>query len=466
MKILLINPLIKNDGVFTEGMDVNLGLYSLKEVAVSQGHSVKVVNTNKYSAVDKVREHEPDIVGITCMSPQFPAAVRIAEKAKCFDENITTVVGGYYPTLCVERFEKEELPFDHVFVGEAERSWERFLERVEEGKENPFIVESIPFDIGEYPIPYKREGKQLILQASRGCPYDCRFCTIKSFYGRRFKNRDVERIIDLVREKSEDGVDTVHFTDDSMFTDREFARKLFEGFEEMDADLSIILMARLDDFLESTELVGLMERAGVARVGIGVQNFDEDVLKNYNVHFGMDQVNRFLSYIKEYEGPMIFSFFYILDPRIKGQFGGFNDYIRENFPEEDYDSIRITLFCLSPYPGSEIADEFPEREVDYRYNNFFYYYEKGFDGILDRFTGSRKLLREKNLTISGRMYNFLNHVPGFFFLFYFLDTITCSFPLRVRLKMLKKLLMINIKYLRSDFIKKDLVYRHSIKEFF
>ena len=136
----------------------------------------------------------PDLVGITVLTPLAPGAYRIADEYR--RRGVKVVMGGFHATWMPE----EALTHaDAVVVGEAEGVWGQLIKDAQAGR----LKKIYKADERPKPeeIPQARrellEDKYFftnILQTTRGCPFDCRFCSVTAFYGGTYRFRPVEVI--------------------------------------------------------------------------------------------------------------------------------------------------------------------------------------------------------------------------------------------------------------------------------
>lgn len=148
---------------------------------------------------------EPDLVGITLMTPMALRAYEIAGRFR--QRGSKVVLGGIHPTAVPEEAAQHA---DSVVVGEAEGNWPRLLRDFAEGRLQPIYRNPEFPSLEGVPPPrwdlMKREKyfPITILETTRGCPLDCDFCAVTSFYGGEFRVRpldEVERDVRAVAEQ-------------------------------------------------------------------------------------------------------------------------------------------------------------------------------------------------------------------------------------------------------------------------
>ena len=157
------------------------------------GYDVAITN-EMVSPIDF--DEDVDLVGITAKTSLAPRAYEIADTFR--RRGVPVVLGGVHPTACPEEARAHA---DAVAVGEAEHTWAQIVEDTVAGKLRPVYKSDQTVSLAGQPLPRRdlldarSRGRKLIrpnfelLQTSRGCPYDCDFCTVTTFYGRAYRFR-------------------------------------------------------------------------------------------------------------------------------------------------------------------------------------------------------------------------------------------------------------------------------------
>ena len=193
---------------------------------------------------DYILAENPDIVGISGLTIQMENVYRIAETLKKASHNIIVVAGGAHPSSLPEQTLKEGMGYiDIVVVGEGEHtlfdlahhtSWEDipgivFIKNNQVHKNQhrkPIAdLDLLPFPARDLLKMERYRGwgplkniPSTHLIASRGCPFDCIFCSEKAVFGRNHRRRNPERVVDEIEHLiCEYGVKEISFYDD-LFT--------------------------------------------------------------------------------------------------------------------------------------------------------------------------------------------------------------------------------------------------------
>ncbi len=227
------------------------------------------------------------VVGV--QSNQFARASDIALRLSSL--GVKTLVGGFHVSGILAMF-KEPTPeitalMDAgvtVVQGEAEGVWEGILSDVVAGREQTlYRMEAYP-DISSRPIPRPAPGYMRkfalpdmgTIDCSRGCPFDCSFCTIINVQGRKMRCRSAESVLTAIRENYGEGIRQYFFTDDN-FSRNPAWRGVFEGIIRMREEdkLDIGFMMQVDTTCHKIPgFVELAGRAGCTQVFIGMESLN------------------------------------------------------------------------------------------------------------------------------------------------------------------------------------------------
>jgi len=334
MKVLLINP----PQLFYPGSDppagnLPLGLMYIAAVLDKAGYKAEVLDAfmtdssflkvgdvlevgMPYGKIrDEIRKRKPDIVGIaspfTC---QAENAIRVGDIVKEIDPSILTVVGGPHVTAVPVEFLEEAKNIDIAVIGEGEYTMldiAKFFEGkkkisdvrgiahrkdgiIKQNLLRPFIknLDELPYpayhlvDMEQYLNPRKIEyrsfkSRSISMITSRGCPFNCSFCSVHLHMGKMFRAHSVNYVINHVEYVvNKYGAKTIFFEDDNLT----FDIKRFEAICDKILERGIRFNWETPngiraDFL-TLSLLKKMKKSGCQSVFFGIESGDQCVLDN------------------------------------------------------------------------------------------------------------------------------------------------------------------------------------------
>lgn len=286
-----------------------------------------------------------DLVGISCMTAVAPRAYQLSSALR--EKGAKVVLGGIHPTVMPEEAIQH---CDSVVVGEAEGCWSQLLEDFRGNRLNRFY-RSFNFDLAKFPIPrlnhnHTAFGVSPIL-CTRGCPYDCEFCSVTDLYGKRLRHRPIQNI---VKEIATRGGTKFFFLDDNIIGDVKFAKELFTAL--MDLKIRWVGQASIS-LVKDKALLELAEKSGCAGLFIGIESVSSDNLKK--LRKAPDNAKEYGQAFKIIQDKGILlnaSFVFGFDDDDKSIFERTLDFLDKN-------RVGIATFnILTPYPGTAIFERF------------------------------------------------------------------------------------------------------------
>jgi anaerobic magnesium-protoporphyrin IX monomethyl ester cyclase len=253
-----------------------------------------------------MREFRPDVVGLSVMTFQRVTARRVIALVRALHPHVRIVVGGYDPSLAPEAWIDRSLGVDAIVRGEGDVTFRQLL-RAFERNEAPSAVDGVWYlDAGRFRRnpprgvarladgairpPNRRArvlsgytflGRQIdVVETSRGCTFDCSFCSIIEMRGRNFHRLPLSQVIDDIRDAAALGARTIFFVDDNITLDVERFTALCQAIIEAGlTHLDYLVQAMTASIAtHGTRLAPLMRRAGFRYVFLGIENvIDEDL---------------------------------------------------------------------------------------------------------------------------------------------------------------------------------------------
>lgn len=294
-----------------------------------------------------------DLVAVTCCTHQATRAYEISKKFQ--SKNIKTVLGGIHPTVCSEEASQHA---DSVVVGEGEESWPKLLRDFEAGELKKSYKQTQLYDLKKAPLPRYDlskylDYKMIWIQTTRGCPHDCNFCVASNIFGKKFRYKSVEQVVEEIKFiKSVSSNPRISFADDNMFVNKNYSKTLLEKM----IPLNIRWFAQTDiSVAEDTELLRLLKKSGCSILFIGFESVSEEELKKLNKnHWKAKRAKHYEEYIHKIQsmGIGIFGAFMIGfdsdDPRSIGETCEFIKKTKLYAPQ---------ISVLTPYPGCVLRDQ-------------------------------------------------------------------------------------------------------------
>jgi radical SAM superfamily enzyme YgiQ (UPF0313 family) len=345
MKIKLIAPREPREDTISSPFKLQRVNLPLLAALTPPGHTVTIVD--EAFAPDEMNQ-DVDLVGITVMTDLALRAYHIADAYR--QKGVKVVMGGIHPTVLPDEALEHA---DAVVVGEAEGVWPRLLSDAASGQMQRLYRADKMTDLNGLPKPrrdllpgIKYQGYTPIpigVETSRGCPYDCEFCSIGQTLGHHYRVRPVQEVIAEI-----ESIDSPHlfFVDDALGLNRNVAKKLFT---EMIPLRRLWLGQGTVSLAEDLELLRLMRRSGCMGLLIGFESVQKGTqnemkkIKNLRVDF-YEAMRRFHGEGFGILGAFVFGF----------------DYENKDVFEQTLEFImRSRLDCvelriLTPYPGTRL----------------------------------------------------------------------------------------------------------------
>jgi radical SAM superfamily enzyme YgiQ (UPF0313 family) len=262
---------------------------------------------------DRVREtverlladHEPDVVGLSVMTFQRKTAKGIIDLVRTRRPRAHVIVGGYDPSLAPEAYtEDPDSGVDFIVRGEGEITFRELLRALEAQRgydhisglsyrsadgfhHNPARRVS-GLEEGEIRPPrrdvrvlggYTLLGRQVdVIETSRGCTFDCSFCSIIEMRGRNFHTYSFERVLADIRDARDRGARSLFIVDDNITLNVRRFEALCQAIIDAGLnDLEYTVQATTSAIANHGErLARLMREAGFRYVFLGIEGVRRD----------------------------------------------------------------------------------------------------------------------------------------------------------------------------------------------
>jgi radical SAM superfamily enzyme YgiQ (UPF0313 family) len=288
-RILLVNPL------------PSLSLYSWPAVADITGHPAYIMNiapptlaaltppevevTIVDEAVEAVTyDGDWDLVGVTGYLTQMRRMCEIADEFR--RRGRLVAIGGPYASLSPHVVRPHA---DILFIGEAELTWPAFLDDFLGGRWREEYRSTELVDLRASPVPdigrLRPGGYELgVVQTSRGCPFECEFCDVIVYLGRKQRHKTPARVVEELEQLYAHGYRSIFLSDDNFTANRQRAAETMLAVREWNqhqrepvgfyTQLSIDVTRDRD-----LPLLDLCAEAGLKQAFVGIETPNADALR-------------------------------------------------------------------------------------------------------------------------------------------------------------------------------------------
>jgi anaerobic magnesium-protoporphyrin IX monomethyl ester cyclase len=319
----------------------------------------------------------PDLVVVNTGFPSIDSDMAIAKRIKeAFPETRILAFGVYFTMLEKEAFQNH--PFlDFCLVGEPELTFAELLESLHEKQPNLAGIRGLMYrdgtdlrvnpprplleDLDQLPMPdrglLRNDRYRLphnnkvftLINTSRGCPYSCTYCIVKTYYGKKPRRHSLERILEEVQNCREKfGIQDFLFWEEVFSLDKTFVRGFCHAL--IDRAWNIRWAATTRVTAVDAETLALMRRAGCYLIGLGIESGCQSILDAAKKNQTLDDTRRAVKLAKQAKIQTMGHFIFGLPGETK---------------ETAEQTIRFMLdlgldymqcYCAVPYPKTELGE--------------------------------------------------------------------------------------------------------------
>ncbi|HEY5535858.1 MAG TPA: radical SAM protein [Ignavibacteria bacterium] len=387
MKVLLVGSPKNYFGIDMYIKIPNLGLCSIAgniDKGLAEVHILDLVisgkNHDKYFT-DTLKKLNPEIIGFSSMIFQYKHLLSLAKIAKSINPDVKVIFGGYYPTIDFDTIAQNgDMKYiDFLISGEGELSFNEFLKAYNNScdyskvpgltyKINGSVFHNPPgclVDLDEMKFPDRSvrlltKGFHLmglkadVIETSRGCVYDCNFCSIGMMYGKSFRKFKIERVLEDIKNVRRLGAKAVMMTDDNITLDGKRFKELCIAMKQSGLNkITYLVQASIKGIRNTPGLVKAMAEAGIKLVFLGIENVSEsalDSMKKGN-QFDTNDTIEVLKELKAYRIMVIGGF-------ILGNPDDDENSLLSNFEFAKKLKVDFPLFnVITPYPKTPIRED-------------------------------------------------------------------------------------------------------------
>lgn len=385
--LFIIPPQYPFPGIPAKPFHPHLGVSYLISALKSRGIDARVIDMQLGHKLKEVvaltEQYRPSLVGVTSYSYQYKKAYDVIDRVK-EQTNVKLVIGG--PHVSANRKKVlEQTKADFAIKGEGEMTlpeligavngdrpyediagliWRKQGEIVEEA-DRPFIaqVDALPipafedFELDRYVFAME---KRMPLITSRGCPYQCIFCSARLGMGVKFRGRSPENVVGEIEHWYHKGWTNYDFHDDCFSLDLNRAKRICDLIIARNLKITYRLYNGIRVDRVDKELLQKMAASGCHRVSFGVESGNQRVLDTIKKGITLEQVEAAHRMAQE-AGIDTMTNFIIGHPGETWKEAMESIRLAKKLPTQSF-----IFYNLVPYPGTELAN-WVEKNGTYRF---------------------------------------------------------------------------------------------------
>ena len=385
MRTLLINPPYP----FFEVPLMPLGLGYIAGLLEQRGYEVQILDllVSKYSKDKinrKLKEYEPDIVGVTSVTLNYPTAADILRQCKSTNEDIVTVIGGPHVTFSAVETLSTAPWIDIVVRGEGERT----MLDIASG-ERPENIEGLTFrangeikqtgeralieNLDELPLParhlfpvsrYHALNSPCSLVSGRGCPFSCIFCVGSKMGGRRVRYRDPKLVVNEIEQGLAYGFDEVNIENDHFTVNHNHLNAVCDEIMRRGLKFNWRAFSRVDTV--SPQIMHRLKEAGCTYLCYGVESGNQHILDTIKKKITLVKVKEAVKMARDAGIHVQASF-------ILGLPGETRETLLQTIEFAQQLETFYGLHVLAPFPGTEVRENAEEYGIEILTDNWAKY---------------------------------------------------------------------------------------------
>lgn len=389
MKVLLINPPSDSPQPI-----MSLGLAFLAAALEKNNIPVEVIDAwaegLNFEALEKrIALAEAGLIGITVMSPVYPIGIKVIQAARRASPQSKIIIGGTHPSSLPEDCLTDSSELDFVCCGEGDELIVQLVNALKgngdvcdikglgcrregriviNGKAEPVRnLDDLPFPARHlFPLsryrthpPYRLYNSYATMITSRGCPFQCTYCT-KSVSGQYFRFQSTERVIrEIEFLKNKYNIKQIHFYDDDFTINKKRVEGLCDEIISRGLKIAWSCVTRVD--LVDEMLLRKMRKSGCWLISYGVESGNQRILDSVRKGYKVEQIKEAFTLTRN-AGIRTLGYFMSGFPGETTE--TLNDTVKLSF-EIDPDFVSWSILAL--YPGSKLYQQALQGELGNNY---------------------------------------------------------------------------------------------------
>jgi radical SAM superfamily enzyme YgiQ (UPF0313 family) len=350
-KIIFIEPRGVESNVFSAFMTLPLlGPVYMATMLKKRGHDVKIINENILGREIKDNELSADILCLTGLTSTINRTYDLAERFRQLNPFSKIIIGGIHAS-----FQKEEAGAfaDHVVVGEGEQV---IIDLIEKGSSEKYVYSPGMTDLNQLPIPdfdlIQNNKKMWVapIMTSRGCPFACNFCAVTAMYGRGYRTRSNDLVMQELRKVKR----KAFFYDDNLCVNHKRSYELFDQMKKEKLGIRWSAQVRCDAAKDDL-LLRKMADSGCVKVYIGFESVNQKALDALHKSQSVENIKTAIKKFHD-NGIKVHGMFMLgADEDDKNTFTKTSSFVNEH----EIDTVQY--MTLTPIPGTPLFNDFESK---------------------------------------------------------------------------------------------------------
>ena len=388
--VMLINPYDENAVKNALGfITPPLNLMYLASSLEKEDYKVKIVDDDLeqkgYENVSKQAEKlNPQLIGVTATTSTIKSALKYLDLIKKVLPDSLTVIGGPHTTFMPYETLKDTENLDVVVIGEGEETMVDLTNLTTQNHENIDDVKGIVYrdlkdgklkttqnrplikDLDKLPfparhlVPFESYGVSQEqtggIITSRGCVYNCNYCSSSLIMGKKFRSRSPTNVVDEIEELIDKyHINDIGFMDDTFMLNKQRASDIADEIKARDLDLTFVASSRVDRV--DKKLLKNLKSSGLRTIYYGVESGSQRVLDLMKKGITLKNVEDAVSMAKDVNLEVLTSF-------ILGYPGETEEDMNTTI---DFSTKLNSDYCqysiLTPFPGTPIYKDLLEKNL-------------------------------------------------------------------------------------------------------
>jgi len=322
---------------------------------------------------------EPDVVGSTSVTMNFPVAADIVRTAKRHRPSVLTVMGGPHVTFDAEKTLQTYPEIDLLVMGEGEQTIRELVPRLADRsgwtgvrglafrRDNTIVItepRELIDDLDSIPRParhllplsrYRALGFPISMITSRGCPNACIFCQGRRMVGKKVRYRSVESVMDEIEEILSYGITRINVADDLFTSNKKRVQEMCGQILARGLNFTWSAFARVNTV--DRETLKLMRDAGCDAISFGIESGNPEMLRRVRKGITLDQARNAVTLCKE-AGIFAHASFMVGLP------GESPETLADTHAFAQSLGIAYGYHFLAPFPGTDVREKIEEYDLE------------------------------------------------------------------------------------------------------